>query len=65
VAKSKGRESLKDVSIDSRIILKRFVKKYNIDRIILKRFLKKYNGMARTGFIWLRIGIIGDLLRKG
>jgi hypothetical protein len=30
--------------------------------IILKRFLKKYKGMARTGFIWLRIGTSGDLL---
>jgi hypothetical protein len=53
----------KDVSIDRRIILARFLRKYNIDRaIILKRFLKKYIGMARTGFIWLRIGTSGDLL---
>jgi hypothetical protein len=48
VAKSEGRKSLKDVSIDR--------------RIILKRFLKKYNGREWTGFIWLRIGTGGDLL---
>jgi hypothetical protein len=47
VAKSEGRKSLKDISIDR--------------RIILKSFLKKCNGRAWTGFIWLRIGTGGHL----
>jgi hypothetical protein len=48
VAKSEGRNFFKDVGIDR--------------RIILKRFLKKYNGRAWTGFIWLRIGTSDDFL---
>ena len=31
-------------------------------RIILKWVLRKQDGMAWTGFIWIRIGISGELL---
>jgi hypothetical protein len=33
-----------------------------VGRIILKRTLKKWDGVAWTGFIWLKRGIIGELL---
>jgi hypothetical protein len=42
------RDYLKDVGIDG--------------RILLKWFLKKYNVRAWTGFIWLRTGTGGGIL---
>jgi hypothetical protein len=49
VGKPEGKRQLKDLVVDA--------------KIILEWALRKYGGMVWTGFIWLRIGTNGGLLR--